>query len=81
VEITGKLTVQQDLEILEQDQCIMDRLERTGETFFFVQPEVPGQQGLHAEYRPVSQQTANRAAADIIRASSSLVIVIKALRR
>jgi hypothetical protein len=66
----------------------MDKLERTGEMFFSVQPdvsaikaEVPGQQGLHAEFRPVSQQAANRAAAGIVRASSSLVIVTKALRR
>jgi hypothetical protein len=40
----------------------MDKLERTGEMFFSVQPEesaikaeLPGQQGLHAEFRPVSQ--------------------------
>jgi hypothetical protein len=54
--------VLQDLELAEQDRCIMDKLERTGEMFFSVQPdvsaikaEVPGQQGLHAEFRPVSQ--------------------------
>jgi hypothetical protein len=87
-DITGTPMVLQDLEMLEQDRCIMDKPEQTEEIFFFVQPEVsaikpeiPGQQGHHAEFHPVSQPVANRAAAGIVRASSSLVIVIKPLRQ
>jgi len=66
----------------------MDKLGRTGGTFFCVQPdvlalktEVPGHQELPAEVRPEFQQAANRTGAGIVRAYSSLVIGIKAPRR
>jgi predicted nucleic acid-binding Zn ribbon protein len=87
-DITGKPTVLQDLEMLEQDQCTMGKPDQTREIFFFVQlevsaikPEIPEQQGLHAEFHQAYQQAANRAAAGIVQAFNSLVIVIKLLRR